>query len=56
MNRRQCSNNGISVLRLTPAQKIPSTKDRSKIIRLEFWYQDIIILIDYLTKGQINSI
>jgi len=46
----------MSVLRLNPAQKIPNTKDRSKISHLEFWYQDLIILIDYLTKGQINSI
>ena len=56
MNRRQCSNqwNGAITAQATP-KLFRVQKIALKIIASIFWYQDGILLFDYLRKGQINS-
>jgi len=45
---------GVAPLRLTPHQKIPSSKILWKICRLVFWNQDDVFFIDYLPKSQLH--
>ena len=55
MTRRQRNNqwSGGIAAHPAPPQKIPSAKIHWKSSRLEFFYQDGILLIDYSPKGQI---
>ena len=52
MTRRQCNNQWSGGIEAYPDQKIPSAKIRWKILASIFWYQDGILLIDYIPKGQ----
>jgi len=42
----------VAALRFIPPQKIPSEKSAEKFLASILWYQDSILLIDYLPKGQ----
>ena len=53
MTRRQSNNQWSGGIAVHPALKIPSTKNRWKSSRLDFFFDKHgILLIDYLPKGQ----
>jgi histone-lysine N-methyltransferase SETMAR len=52
MTRRQNNYNGVTAGVSIFPQKNPSEKSAEKFLASNFWYQDGIILIDYLPKGQ----
>jgi len=45
----------VAALRLTPPQKFRVQKSAGKVVASIFWYQDGILLIDYLPRDQTNN-
>ena len=55
MTRRQSNNQWIGGIAAHPPQKIPSSKIRWKFLVSIIWDQEVILLIDYLQKGQTTN-